>query len=91
MARKNRKKADTYRFNGYPHLDPQSIHPVTICELQAQVAALSRKLADPSDADDKKWVTRWLNRYEAELAKKRKGLGLKRRERSKILSANRCC
>jgi hypothetical protein len=91
MARKNRKKVETYRFNGNSYLDPKSIQTVTIRELEMQVAELSKKLADPSDADDKKWVARWLSRFETELAKKRKGFGQKRRERSKTQSANRCC
>jgi hypothetical protein len=82
--KKNRKKADTYRFNGHPFFHAQSIHSVIIADLASRIKELEAKLADPNDPDDKKWTARWLGRYKQELAKKRKGLALKTRERSEL-------
>jgi hypothetical protein len=79
--KKNRKKADTYRFNGNPYLHAASIHSVEISDLEANVKAFEAKLADPNDPDDKKWTARWLSRFKEELAKKQKGLALKQREK----------
>jgi hypothetical protein len=73
----NRKKTQTYRFNGYPHSNPKSIFPIGIADLQGGIRDLTAKLADPNDPDDKKWVARWLQRYTKELEKKRKGIALK--------------
>jgi hypothetical protein len=81
MANKNRKKSETYRFNGYPHKNPKSIHSVTISDLKSYIDAFTKKLADPDDADDKRWTKRWLERFKRELAKKQKGLALKKREK----------
>lgn len=78
----NRKTADTYRFNGHPSFYPGSIHSVTIVNLETRIKELETKLADPNDPDDKKWTKRWLTRYKQELAKKRKGLAHKEREKS---------
>ena len=78
--RKNRKKADTYRFNGHPFLHPKSIHSVDIEELQSRILQLKAKLKDRNDPDDKRWTARWLARYEKELAKKQKGLELKKQQ-----------
>jgi hypothetical protein len=75
--KRNRKKVETYRLNGYPHLNTKSIHPVNIAELELRIAELERKLLDANDSDDKKWTTGWLTRYKKELAKKTKGLALK--------------
>jgi hypothetical protein len=82
MSHANRKKAEGYRFNGYPHLDAHSIYSVEIRDLESQIKTFTNKLADPNDNDDKRWVERWLVRYKLELAKKLKGLELKERERS---------
>jgi hypothetical protein len=77
--KKNRKKADTYRFNGHPHFHADSIHSVTMADLELRIKQFEAKLADPSDPDDKKWTARWLNRFRKELDKKREGRGLKQR------------
>jgi hypothetical protein len=42
--RKNRKRADTYRFNGNPSLHAGSIHSVTIPELESWVRRFEAKL-----------------------------------------------
>lgn len=80
--KKNRKKADTYRFNGHPFLHAGSIHAVTIVTLLARIKQWEAKLADPTDPDDRKWTERWLERYRKELDKKRAGRHLKQRERA---------
>ncbi len=67
---KNRKKSDTYRFNGYPHLNAGSIRSVEIKDLEVMVRQFKAKLADPDDTDDKRWTRRWLARMEKELSKK---------------------
>jgi hypothetical protein len=79
----NRKKSETYRFNGNPFLDTHSIHSVEIADLERYVKELETKLADPNDTDAKNWTARWLSRFQRELAKKRKGVALKKNERSK--------
>jgi hypothetical protein len=79
--KKNRKKSETYRFNGHPYFHAYSIFSVEIPELEARVKQLESKLADPNDPDDKKWTTRWLVRYRKELDKKQRGQSLKRREK----------
>jgi len=76
-VQKNRKKAETYRFNGYPHSNPGSIHSVGIAQLNFWIKEMESKLADPNDPDDKKWVARWLKRYAQERDKKVKGVILK--------------
>ncbi|MHB1423440.1 MAG: hypothetical protein ACYC3I_09660 [Gemmataceae bacterium] len=80
--KKNRKKSETYRFNGNPFLRPGSIHPVRIEDLEGLIKVFEAKLADSNDPEDKKWTTRWLQRINRELAKKKKGLALKKREKS---------
>jgi len=70
--RKNRKKAETYRFNGHP----------TLVELESRIADLEAKLADTNDPDAKGWTARWLKRYETEMEKKSRGLALKESERT---------
>jgi hypothetical protein len=79
--KKNRKKADTYRFNGHPYFHADSIHSVEIADLEAQIKQFEAKLADPDDADDKKWTASWLHRFRKELDKKRAGRSLKQREK----------
>jgi hypothetical protein len=81
--KRNRKKVETYRFNGNPFLHAHSIHSVTIARLELGIKDLESKLANPNDPDDKEWVQRWLMRFKKELAKKRKGLALKESERCK--------
>jgi hypothetical protein len=76
-VKKNRKKAETYRFNGYPHSNPKSIHSVGISQLESWIKDYEAKLADPNDLDDRKWTARWLQRCETERDKKTKGLILK--------------
>ncbi len=78
--KKNRKKAETYRFNGHPFLNPRSIHSVQIAELEDCIKEFEAKLANPYDLDAKEWVARWLKRYKQELAKKQKSQELKKRE-----------
>lgn len=78
---KNRKKADTYRFNGHPYFHAGSIHSVEMAELEVRVKQFEAKLAAPDDPDDKKWTARWLERFRKELDKKRSGRSLKQRER----------
>ena len=84
--RRDPKKGGTFRFNGNPHVHSTSLRPLTIEDLRASVAELEAKLAHPADPDDKKWVERWLRRYQSELAKKLDGLSLKNEERSKSKS-----
>jgi hypothetical protein len=79
--KKNRKKAETYRFNGNPFLHPRSIHPIRIEELEGLIKGFEAKLANPNDPDDKKWTARWLQRFKRELSKKKKGRALKEREK----------
>jgi hypothetical protein len=81
--KKNRKNADTYRFNGNPFLHAHSIHSVELAELELRIRQFEAKLADPDDPDDKKWTERWLNRFRKELEKKRAGRSLKQREKQK--------
>ena len=78
--KKNRKKADTYRFNGNPYLHKGSIHSVTMVDLELRIKEFEAKLADPNDPDDRKWTARWLSRFRKELDEKRKGRGIKQRD-----------
>jgi hypothetical protein len=79
--KKNRKKTDTYRFNGNPGLHAGSIRSVTMADLEILMKQFEAKLADPHDSDDKKWTARWLERFRKEHEKKREGLGRKQREK----------
>ena len=79
--KKNRKKSDTYRFNGHPYFHASSIFSVEIAELETRIKSYESKLADPNDPDDKKWTARWLARYRKELDKKQRGRSLKQREK----------
>jgi hypothetical protein len=88
--KKNRKTADTYRFNGYPHFHAGSIHSVEMTDLEVRVKQFEAKLADPDDPDDKKWTARWLERFRKELDKKRAGRSLKQREKRDHRRTNRC-
>jgi len=79
-VRKNRKKADTYRFNGHPSFHAGSIHSIEMAELEGLIQRFEAKLTRAGDPDDKKWTARWLDRFRKELAKKRAGRSLKQRE-----------
>ncbi len=79
--KKNRKKADTYRFNGHPYFHAGSIHSVDSADLEFRINEFEGKLANPNDPDDKKWTARWLNRLRKELEKKQAGRNLKQREK----------
>ncbi len=76
--RKNRKKADTYRFNGL-----WGMRSVDIAELKSLIRTFQGKLADPSDPDDRKWISRWLQRFLRELEKKERSLQTKQRDRAR--------
>ena len=65
--KQNRKKTETYRFNGAPHSNPGSIHSVNIIDLEMRIVDLEAKLADPNDADDKRWPQRWLKLHKKEV------------------------
>lgn len=69
---KNRKKTETFRFNGV-----WGMQPVKIADLQVLIQQYEKKLADPNDPDDPKWTKHWLVRFQRELKKKEKGLALK--------------
>jgi flagellar biosynthesis GTPase FlhF len=69
QRQKNRKKAETYRFNGL-----WEMRPVGIAELESLIQRFQRKRIDPNDPDDKKWTARWLQRFQRELAKKERSL-----------------
>ncbi len=83
MSSSNRKKTETYRFNGYPHLNSKSTRSFDIAKLESIIAEFADKLSDPNDPDDRKWTQRWLTRFEKELKKKQDGLALKQLEQSK--------
>jgi hypothetical protein len=90
--KKNRKRADTFRFNGHPFFHATSIFSVEMSELESCVKKLEAKLADPADPDDKKWTARWLERYRKEFEKKQAGRSLKQREkRIRRRKKNRPC
>jgi hypothetical protein len=76
--RRNRKKADTYRFNGV-----WGMNSVGIAELETLIQRFRHKLTDPTDPDDKKWTVRWLRRFQREAAKKERGLEKKQRDEAK--------
>lgn len=52
--KRNRKKVETYRFNGNPFLSADSIHSVKIADLESFIKEFEAKLANPKDADDNK-------------------------------------
>jgi hypothetical protein len=47
---------------------------MTVATLKLTIEKLKRKLADPGDRDDKKWVTGRLKRCERRLARKERNL-----------------
>jgi hypothetical protein len=75
---KNRKKADTYRFNGV-----WGMEPVLIEELERGVRYYRFKLRWRGDRDAKGWTARWLGRYERELEKKRRGRDRRAEDKAK--------
>jgi hypothetical protein len=88
--KKNRKKTDTYRFNGNPFLHEGSIHSVSMARLEVLIKKFEAKLSDPHDPNDKKWTARWLSRFQKELDKKRTGRNLKQRDRLVRHRTDRC-
>ena len=82
---KNRKTSDTYRFNGLAGLKP-----VETAELKALIERFQAKQQDSNDPDDKKWIARWLKRFQQELAKKENAMEQRRidsnKQRRKIQS-----
>jgi hypothetical protein len=79
MAR-NRKKSDTYRFNGI-----FGIKSVEASELKTLIERFKAKDVDSNDRDDKKWTAHWLQRYQQELAKKEKTLEQRQTDAAKRL------
>jgi len=75
---KNRKKTETYRFNGL-----WGMRPVKTDDLQDWIKKAEAKLANPEDPDDKKWTARWLRRFRQELKKKLRGKEQKKGERNR--------
>jgi thiamine pyrophosphate-dependent acetolactate synthase large subunit-like protein len=75
---KNRKKSETYRFNGV-----WGVTPVRADELREWITKFEAKLADPDDPDDQKWTRRWLARFKKELAKKEESRQRRQQEVSK--------
>jgi hypothetical protein len=75
---KNRKQADTYRFNGV-----WGMEPVLIEELERCVRYFRFKLRWRGDSDAKEWTARWLGRYERELEKKRRSRERRAEEQTK--------
>ncbi|MCS7471623.1 hypothetical protein NZK35_33665 [Stieleria sp. ICT_E10.1] len=80
---KNRKKSETYRFNGNPSLHSGSIESVDVKQLASMIEKFQAKLADPDDPDDKKWTERWLDRLRKEHQKKVGALERKQHEKLK--------
>ena len=70
--KKNRKKSDTFRFNGV-----WDMKPIETDKLKSLIGKFQSKLTDPDDLDDKKWTARWLKRLQQELLKKEKSLDQK--------------
>ena len=61
-----RQKGEKYSFSGRSLAELDSLH-----------SQIERKMVDPNDCDDKRWVRRWLTRIAREIAKKSKGLEAK--------------
>lgn len=76
--RKNRKKSDSYRFNGISEMNR-----VGIAELQVQIENFKKKLETVNDADAKEWTERWLKRFQQEHAKKERQFEHKRLDTEK--------
>ena len=86
--KKNRKQVERYRFNGVYGIDS-----VQCADLQVLIDEHAGKANDPNDFDEKKWVNRWLNRFQRELAKKertieRKRIEAEKRERENMRNGN---
>jgi hypothetical protein len=60
-----RKKTRVYAFGGH------------ITKLEERIARCKSKLADPSDPDDKRWLSRWLKAAETRIAKKERSMEAK--------------
>jgi hypothetical protein len=79
MPRKTQpnKRKRHYRFNGLWGTGGG------LAELRAGLSALLKKLDDPNDKDEPRWVRKWIATYEAEIAKKEAGKKLKAVVKSK--------
>ncbi len=62
----NRRKRH-YRFNGLWGTGDGLV------DLRAALSRLRKKLDDPNDKDEPRWVRKWIAAYEAEIAKKEAG------------------
>ena len=77
---KNRKKSDTYRFNGV-----SGIKSVKASELKIWIDQFEAKQTATDDPDDNKWTCRWLKRLQQELAKKERTLEQRQADLTKRL------
>jgi hypothetical protein len=79
MPRKTQpnKRKRHYRFNGLWGTGGGLV------ELRAGLSALRKKLDDPNDKDEPRWVRKWIAAYEAEIAKKETGKKIKAIAKSK--------
>jgi hypothetical protein len=71
------KRKRHYRFNGLWGAGG------SLAELKAGLSALRKKLDDPNDKDEPRWVRKWIAAYEAEIAKKDAGKKVKAFAKSK--------
>ena len=71
------KRKHHYRFNGLWGTGG------SLAELKAGLSALRKKLDDPNDKDEPRWVRKWIAAYEAEIGKKEAGKKIKAFEKSK--------
>jgi hypothetical protein len=76
--KKNRKKAETYRFNGL-----WGMEPVRSDELRQLIRRFRNKLGNPFNPDARKWTARWLVRFQREYARKLRSLARKQLSREK--------
>ena len=75
---KNRKTSDIYRFNGI-----SGLKSVETTKFKTLVDRLLAKQANPEDPDEKRWVARWLKRFQQKLAKKEKAREQRKTDSSK--------
>ena len=67
-----------YKFDGVAGMGSN------LKSLRAYRVKLIRQIANPADADDKKWAKEWLVRVEAEISKKERTQSQKSRERKPL-------
>ena len=72
---RTQKNKRGYKFDGLAGMGAD------IKSLRAHRLKLIKQIADPTDADDKKWANEWLAHIEAEIAKKERTKSQKSRER----------